>query len=72
MNRASLTPGDWWIGRSLHLNKSYDTVEPPLSGQLFLTRAWSLNGTVEILWNLLEFGSKQEVRIHYFNGKSYV
>lgn len=31
MNRASLTPGDWWIGRSLHLNKSYDTVEPPLS-----------------------------------------
>ena len=28
--------------------------------------------TVEILWNLLEFGSKQEVRIHYFNGKSYV
>ena len=28
--------------------------------------------TVEILWNLLEFGSKQEVRIHYFNGKSNV
>ena len=28
MNRASLTPGEWWIGKSLYFNKSYDTVEP--------------------------------------------
>ena len=31
MNRASLTPGDWWIGKSLYFNKSCETVEPPLS-----------------------------------------
>ena len=43
MNRASLTPGDLWIGKSLYFNKSYETVEPPLSDLARGRNNWPFN-----------------------------